>query len=201
MKDFNAIKDMWQQQPGTANKDIDPVTMNKLRADAKTVLLRHQLIAAITLSATALFIIWIGFFSSIVFKLTITYLALLLLIAVILLQVAVIVYTYKKLQKIDDTLPPAAHLKQWESYYGFRKKQIQWNKPLYFIFLNLAMGIYFIEMLRGLSLLWGSISLLVYIGWMLFAYIVLGKRSQEKESKRLNGIIENLTKLSQQFAE
>jgi|GEM_PF-221624 len=199
MKDFDSIKDLWQQQTPADKTLSEAAAISKLPAAAKTKLLRHLAIGAVTLTATAVFISWVGFFSGIHFTSSLTYIALLLVIAVILAQVAIIRYTYQKLKKIDDTLAPAAHLQQWEAYYLFREKQVQWNIPLYFIFLNLAMGLYFIEIFSGRKIFWVIVFIAVYIAWMLFACFVLGKRARAKEVKKLKSIIDNLKLLEGQL--
>jgi len=199
MKDFDAIKEMWQQQPPAEKNNIDLPSLSKKTADAKTKLMRQQLRGGLVLVFTAIYITWIGFFSSIHFKLTITYIAMLMMLAVILVQAAVCLYTYKKVKTINDTLPPVAHLQQWEDYYVFRKKQARLNMPLYFIFLNIAFGMYFIEVLGGRSFFWNAVVLSVYAAWVLFAYFVLGKRTLAKEETRIKSIIDNLKVLEQQL--
>jgi uncharacterized membrane protein YciS (DUF1049 family) len=101
-------------------------------------------------------------------------------------------YTYLKLKRIDESVPPSMHLLQWEAYYDFRQKLIKYNMPVYFITLNLAMGVYLYEVFRGRPIVNVSIFLALYIGWMLFAIFYLGKRTQRKEESRLKSIINEL---------
>ena len=73
--------------------------------------------------------------------------------------------------------------------------------PLYFIFLNLAMGMYLIEIFQGRPLINVLIFTGIYLGWMLFAYFYLGKRVIRKEEFKLKTIMDNLKQLEAQLAD
>ena len=70
--------------------------------------------------------------------------------------------------------------------------------PLYYTLLNIAMGIYMLEIFTGRPLLNVSI-IIVYVAWMLFAYFYLGKRNMRKEDERLNSIIGELELIESQL--
>jgi Flp pilus assembly protein TadB len=123
------------------------------------------------------------------------------LIAIIcLVQAAFMYITYKKIKSINDTLEPAAHLRQWEAYYGLRKKQNQWNMPVYYIALNIAMAIYMIEIFTGRPIVNVMIFIAVYTAWMLFAYFYLGKKNIKREDNRLQKIINELKAIEEQLS-
>ena len=199
MKDFDAIKEMWQQQPVADVHKMDLVAVSRHAAGTKKKLKTQQLRGVVMLCCTAVYITWIGFFSSIHFQLTVTYLAVMLMLAVILLQAAVSLYIHHKLNNINETMAPAAHLKQWQNYYLFRKKQVRLNHPLYFIFLNLAFGLYFIEILGGRPFWMSLMVLVIYLAWMIFSYFVLGRRALAREEKKLKAIIDDLTQVAEQL--
>ncbi len=71
--------------------------------------------------------------------------------------------------------------------------------PVYFIMLNLAMGIYFIEVLGGRPILNVLILLAIYFGWILFAWFYIGKRKAKKEHMRLQQIIDELKSIEAQL--
>lgn len=201
MKDFDDIKEMWQQQRAADIKKADMPEAGRQTSSTKTRLKKQQLRGAVILCCTAVYITWIGFFSGIHFQLAVTYTGILLMLAVILIQAAISFSVYRKLDHIDETLHPALHLKQWQHYYQFRKKQVRLNHPLYFIFLNLAFGLYFIEILSGRPV-WGVVIVLtIYLAWMLFSYFVLGRRAVAREEKKLKTIIDGLTQVAAQLDE
>lgn len=201
MKNFDDIKDLWQQQPPSGNKDTEPIAIHKMPAGIKAKLLRQQATAITVLTIIAAILVWVGFFSGGFFKRTITYVGLLMSFLVIMMQWGILLYTYLKIKKIDDTLAPAAHLQQWQAYYLFRKKQVQWNMPLYFVLLNLAMVLYLAETVIDHFSGWVAILLVVYIALMLYTYLVLEKMSMAREEKRIQRIITYLKELSQQLEE
>lgn len=199
MKDFDAIKELWQQSKPAAGVELDLHALQSQHAGIKRKLIRQQSIGSITLVITGVIIIWVSFFSGIRFQQVLTYFAVSLMVFVVWMQALIMFFVRRRLMAINDTLPPAQHLGQWNDYYAFRQKQINWNKPLYFLVLNLAMGLYFIEIFSGRPVLNVIIFIAVYIGWMLFAYLVLGKRSLKKEEDRLKTIIGDLKKLIAQL--
>lgn len=199
MKDFDAIKDLWQQSKPAEQKAVDMQAITRQSKDTRTKLFRQLLFGGITLFLTVVFITWMMYFSAMKLTWFVTHIAIWIINTTVLLQSALTLFTAYKVSLVDDTLPPAQHLQQWEEYYAFRKKQIQWNKPLYFFFLNLGMGLYFLEVVHGRPIGYIILLIVVYCGWMLYAYFILGKRILEKEEKRLKGIMDELKLIEEQL--
>lgn len=160
---------------------------------------KQQLGGAIMLVLTALLIAAMAIFGGFNFTHWYTYGGMVLICIVCLAQAVLMYSLYKKISDINETVAPAAHLQQWEAYYDLRKKQNRWNMPLYYILLNIAMGIYLVEIFTGKPLLNVSIFIGVYIAWMLFAYFYLGKRNRRKEDERLNSIVNDLKGIENQL--
>lgn len=199
MKDFDAIKNLWQQSKPAEQKAVDLSAIARQSKDTRTKLFRQLLFGGITLFFTVVFITWMMYFSTMKLTWFVTHIAIWIINTTVLLQSALTLFTAYKVSLIDDTLPPAQHLQQWENYYAFRKKQIQWNKPLYFLFLNLGMGLYFLEVVHGRPIGYVITLIVVYCGWMLYAYFILGKRILAKEEKRLKGIMDELKLIEEQL--
>ena len=200
MKDFDSLKTLWEQ----AGNDLPPrenknVQWSNQSRNYKLNLQNQQLRGGILLIFTALLIIAMALFADF-YKTLITYIGMYLIAAICLAQALLLIYTWQRIKNIDDTLPPRQHLQQWEAYYNFREKLIKWNMPLYFFFLNLAMGIYLFDIFRGRPLTNVLIFLAVYLGWMIFAYFYLGKRVIRKEEFKLKTIMDNLKQLEAQLA-
>lgn len=200
MKDFDSLKTLWEQ----AGDDLPPSKVktgqwsNQSRS-FKLNLQNEQLRGGIMLIFTALLIIGMALFADF-YKTFLTYIGMYLIAAICIAQAILLLYTWEKIKNIDETLPPQQHLQQWEAYYSFRQKLIKWNMPLYFIFLNLAMGIYLFEIFQGRPMVNVLIFLAVYLGWMIFAYFYLGKRVIRKEEFKLKTIMDNLKQLEAQLA-
>ena len=199
MQDFDSLKDMWQK-PTSAVKSPTITTINKTSKTLKMKLQKQQLGGAVMLVLTATLIAAMAIFGGFNFTHWYTYGGMVLICIVCLAQAGLMLSLYKKISSINETVAPAAHLQQWEAYYDLRKKQNKWNMPLYYILLNIAMGVYLVEIFTGRPLLNVSIFIGVYIAWMLFAYFYLGKRNMRKEDERLNSIVNNLKGIESQLA-
>ena len=92
MKDFDEIKDMWQQQPPAEKKTVLPAAGNKMPAGIKAKLLLQQSTAVVVLACIALLLVWLGFYSGSFFKRTITYIGLAMAFMVIVLQGCILLY-------------------------------------------------------------------------------------------------------------
>jgi FtsH-binding integral membrane protein len=198
MEDFENLKKLWQQESPTPPK-IDVSALKKSTQSNQRHLERSQLKAIITLTLTALFIFWLGFFSSLQFRSRLTYAAMIMIIVVCLAQVAVCISIYRRLRRFNVAAPATEHLQQWENYYRFRQKQIKINTPLYSLALGIGLAGYYLEILRYFSLFYQILIWAVTLAWILFAHFVLGRRTIRKEYQRLEEIIDNLRKLQQQL--
>ena len=200
MKDFDSLKTLWEQagddRPPRENKNVQWSNQSR---NYKLNLQNQQLRGGILLIFTALLIIAMAFFADF-YKSLVTYIGMFLIAAVCIGQAIILLFTWQKIKNIDETLPPREHLQQWEAYYQFRQKLMKWNMPLYFILLNLAMGIYLFDIFKGRPIVNVLIFLAVYLGWMIFAYFYLGKRVIRKEEFKLKTIMDNLKQLEAQLA-
>lgn len=198
MNDFDSIKDLWQQA-APVHKTVVARPVSRQAKDTKRKLLRLQLAGIIAMLTTAVFITWLIFFSGLRFQWATTMVGVVMMLLVLLLQAVVMYYMHSTLTKIDDTQQPKQHLLQWENYYSYRQKLLRWNKPAYFVCLNLAMGLYFLEILHDRPLQNIVIFIGIYSAWMIFAYFVLGRRAIRKENYRLQQIINELQGLEAQL--
>ncbi len=199
MKDFDALKDLWQQSKPAEQKTVDLSAIARQAKDTKEKLMRPLFIGSITLFMTPFFVIWVVYFSGIQLNWLTTHISIALMCLLVWLQSVLTFFTWNKLRLIDDTTAPALHLQQWEGYYAFRKKQLKWNMPVYFTLLTAAMGLYFVELLQGRPLGYTILLLTGFTAWMLYSYFVLGKRIIEKEEKKLKAIIDELGNIEKQL--
>ncbi|MEO7264532.1 MAG: hypothetical protein ABIW38_06440 [Ferruginibacter sp.] len=188
------------QQPQSSGTVVPVDTINKTSLNTKRKMQKQQLGGAIMLLITAALIIAMALFANLNFTKWYTYAAMALISLVCIFQAAFMFNIYKKLKAISETETPAMHLHKWEQYYEMRKQQNKWNMPVYYILLNVAMGIYVLEIFSGRPVVNVIIFVAVYAAWMLFAYFYLGKRNIAKEEKRLNGIISELKNIEQQLS-
>jgi hypothetical protein len=198
MNDFEELKKLWQQ-PVAPMQRGEGESLKRINATHQQKLERTQVISAVMLILTAIFLIGLGFFSGLRFQSVTTYIAIVLMALISTGQATINLYMFRQLRQIDDTAPPTKHLQQWKGYYAFRKRLIRINGPLYYVLLNGAFGLYFIEILGLMPMTARIVTLSLYLSWMLFAYFYLGKRTLRREQDRLNEIIGNLHRQQEQL--
>jgi hypothetical protein len=197
MDNFDSIKSLWDKG---ANADLPkPIVLGKTSQSAKHKLKRQLMIGTVSLLATGIYIIALALLFDFGFKSWLTFAGMGLVTVICWAQAAFLFNNYKRIASIEETSLPAEHLKQWQEYYLLRKRQNQWNGPVYFLLLNLAMGLYFIEIFSGRNIDYILILLAVYFGWMAYAYFILGKKVLKKENDRLQAIMDELKGLEGQF--
>ena len=199
MKDFDAIKDLWQQSNPAEQKTTDLQAITRQAKDTKAKLMRPLFISSIILFITPFYLIWVVYFSGVHFNWVTTHISLALMCSMIWLQSILTFFTLNKLRAIDDTALPELHLQKWEAYYAFRKNQLKWNMPLYFTVLTVTMGLYFVELIQNWPIGYILLLLIGFIAWMIYSYFVWGKRIMQKEENRLTDIIDTLKQKTEQL--
>lgn len=195
MKDFDNIMDLWKQQKEVKIPDAGLI-IQKAKKEQNTFT-RKIIFQVATLLLTLVALVWIG--SSIKFKMTTTYIGLGLMFLCVFGFSVIRLYQMLQLKKIDFTQKPSLTLAELEKTYTFQ--QFVGNKVslMYFILLNLAFVFYFIEVMQPMSLLLKSIVLIVYSGWMLFAYFYLGKKQKKKENERIQKMIDSIKEMEANY--
>lgn len=197
MDNFDDLKNIWDNNDEP--KKLTLPNLSSASKDAKHKMQSKYKHGAIMLIITGCFIIALAIFPDLNLTRWYTYTAIGLISFICFAQSAFLFQNYLKMKRISDLSLPSDHLQQWQTYYAIRIKQNKWNGPVYFTALNLAMGIYFIEIFSGRPLLNVLIMLSIYFGWMAFAYFYLGKKVIRKEKQRLDQIITELKQLTVQF--
>lgn len=104
-----------------------------------------------------------------------------------------------QIRKINFTATPKLILEQLEKYFVFQQLLSTKIMLVYFLLLNLGLGLYFIEVMTPMLLFAIVISFSVYVGGLLFAYFVMGKKQKRKENAGIQALIENAKALDQVF--
>lgn len=195
MTEFDSLKNIWQQEEPQATN----INISKGAQSDRIKMQRHHFLGSVFLFLTGVFIGALALWGNLNFQQWYTYGGMVLIILICWAQAAFIYSNYAKMRQINASAAPSEHLKQWEAYYLLRQRQNRWNGPLYFIALNVAMGVYLYEIMYGRPVLNVLLMLSIYFGWILYAYFILGKRVLRKENQRLQTIIQELKALENQF--
>lgn len=195
MKDFNDLQNLWYQQISAPLPDV-----NAILADAKKVqkaLNKKITTQIIILVAVVVFILIL--MNVIPFKEATTFVGIGLMATTILLFSAIRFYQVIQLKKIDLTQNPKKLLGNLEQYYKFQNTVNTKYTLAYFILMNIAFALYFIEVLQPVAVLYKIIILAVYLAWMLFAFLYLGKKHKHKEQAKTQSIIDSIKAIEEHF--
>jgi uncharacterized membrane protein YbjE (DUF340 family) len=196
MEEFKELENLWQQSETkipTKKTNISKIKNNRMK------LKNTYTKGAILLLLTGIFILGLMIFLDSNLK-TIPVISSMMIISITcFLQAALMLFTANEITKIDETQTPSFHLKQWQNFREFQKKQRHWNMPVYYTLLSIALGVYMYELLKNADLWKMILTFVITYSWMLFAYFYLGKKEIKKQDAKLDGIISELKSLENQF--
>ena len=195
MKDFNDIQNLWNEQ-----KSIQLPDVNRILADAKKIQLdlnRKINLQVIILLSVVLFILIVV--KVIPFQETTTFIGIGLMASTILFFSGIRLYQVIQMKKIDLTKNPKLLLIDLEQYYQFQNTINTKYTLLYFILMNIAFALYFIEVLQPIPLLYQVIIIVVYLAWMFFAFLYLGKKHKQKEQAKTQIIIDRIKEIEHHY--
>ena len=197
MKDFNDIQNLWSEQKSVQLPDV-----NSILADAKKV--QRALNSKITIQISILIavVIFIGILMQIIpFKAATTFIGIGLMGCSILLFSAARLKQIFQMKKIDLTKSPKLLLIDLEKYYQYQNTVSTKYTQIYFILMNIAFAFYFIEVLQPVPVLFQVIIITVYLAWMLFAFLYLGKIHKFKEEAKTQSIINSIKYIEKHYDE
>jgi len=195
MKEFDNLKEIWNQQKESAVPDVSQI-ISKAKKEKQSMGNKIILQVAILL-VTIVALIWVT--SSIDFKMITTFIGIGLMLFTIFAFSLIRLYQLFKLKSIDLTQSPKKVLLQLEQFYAFLKLVSTKGMLAYFILLNLAFVFYFIEVMAPMSTLMKVIVLTIYTAWMLIAYFILGKKQRQKEYDKIEAIINSIKKVENAY--
>lgn len=195
MKDFNALQNLWKEQKTDTLPDANAI-LAKAKKVQNSINTKIKL-QIVTLVAVVVFILILV--NVIPFKEATTFIGIGLMAFTILLFSAIRLVQVIRLHKIDLTQNPQQLLLDLEAYYVFQNSINTRYTTIYFILMNVAFALYFIEVLAPVADFYKIIIVAVYLAWMLFAYFYLGKKHKAKEQAKTQSIIDGIREIEQQY--
>lgn len=195
MKDFNDLQNLWNEQKSAQLPDV-----NSILADAKKI--QRDLNSKISVQVSILVgvVIFILILMQVIpFKAATTFIGIGLMAVTILLFSTVRLYQVIQMKKIDLTKNPKLLLIDLEKYYQFQNTINTKYTLLYFILMNIAFALYFIEVLQDVPVLYQVIIVVIYLAWMFFAYLYLGKKHKQKEEAKTQSIIDKIKEIEHSY--
>lgn len=195
MKDFNALQNLWDEQKMAALPDSASILFNaKKTQHALNNKIKKQV--AVLLFVVVVMLILVNV---IPFKKATTFIGMGIMIVSVLLFSAMRLVQIIRLHKIDLTQNPRQLLIKLEAYHVFQNTINTQYTFIYYILMNLAFALYFIEVLNPIQPFFRGVIIIVYLVWMLFAYLYLGKKHKKKEHAKTQSIIDAIKAIEQQY--
>ncbi len=167
-----------------AKKDV-----NKMKAKSLLTIM-IMVLALLALAAT-----WLVFD----FHSNLTHLGISLLVLAVLVYTLILYKNHLTIAKNDFTTNPSAFLQQLKIYQ--QERFLLYNRLYWFYVLALSLGMifYFMEVLEPFSLYgkliaWGFTSV-----WIIFSSTIIRKNAIKKDKQRIEGLIKQFERISQQF--
>lgn len=196
MEEFKELENLWKQsetEVPAKNTDISKIKNNRMKL--KNTYTKGAIILIVT--GIGILILMTTFDAKIKTAPIIS--SMIIISITCFLQAGLMLFTAQKISKIDETQTPGMHLKQWQNFRLFQKKQRHWNMPVYYVLLSIALAVYMYELLKTVDLWKMILAFAITYSWMLFAYFYLGKKEVKKQDAKLDGIIAELKSLENQF--
>jgi len=196
MEEFKELESLWKQSETKVpqqNNNISKIKNNRMK------LKKTYTVGALLLILTGIFILTLMAFLEERLQTRLVMASMILISLVCFLQAGLMMFTARKITRIDESQMPALHLKQWLQFREFQKKQRHWNMPVYYVILSIAVGVYMYELLKATEAWKMALAFAVTYLWMFFAYFYLGKKEVKKQDAKLEGIISELRNLETQF--
>jgi hypothetical protein len=189
MKTFEDLQEIWQSSP-QSNTIPDVASILEEVKIQHRKMLRKNIMAALLLAATAIFITILGF--NFVFKFTTTYFGMAIVVLTVISGVIVNVILSVPAKITNQIQESTSSYLEVLIKYNTRQKEFVSNFfGFYFIGLSSGMAMYLYEF-AARDTLFGVIAYLCTFGWFAFTWFYLRKRSIRKQQAKMNSMIEKL---------
>jgi Flp pilus assembly protein TadB len=195
MKEFEALKNIWDRQP--EHPQVDPEDILKRVRKSKRSFSNKLLFETIGILVIIILlaIIWIKS----PFFLWTTHLSMLIIMSCCFYYLFFQFRDYRSIKNRDPLLKQPEQYIEYLKTYKKRRYILNTRKyTIYSLFIGIAFLLYFIEV-YFIATLWQTIlGLILTIGWFIMCWFLMRTYSKREEEK-LGNMIENLERLKKQF--
>ncbi len=195
MKDFEALKSIWQDQvalPKVSHEDVLK-KVRKTRNGLASRLLMEMI--GMGIAAAGLIYVWIES----PFKMWTTHLAMIIFIACCIYYIIALIGNYRRINHNNLLDKPEDYIKYLTKYKHDRYIFNTRKYSIYSIFFTAGFILYFIEIAFITSFWVTVIGIILTFLWIGFCYFVLMRIYIKREEAKLEEMIQNLERLHKQF--
>jgi len=195
MKDFEHLISVWQGQPKQEQLSVDEA-LKQVKKGIRGI--TNQLYWGIVAMIAVLILTFVILFFF-VFQSWLTYVGIFTMLITMLVYAILIIRNYRILHKRDATLNPTEYLQDLKEYQKNRAKIAGWFYYLFVMLISVGLSLYFVEVLRNVSV-YGKAAIYTFtVAWFLFLTFYYKKRIFKNEEEKLNLMIDRLERLQGQF--
>lgn len=184
MKEFKDLKTIWSQNQPTTN-DLSH-TFSKKKNNPLMLMKKQYILSAIGSFATAVFILWFGFFSGKYFMFEISYTALALLAVCLIINMFININNVFLIINLDETLTPKEYLNHWLNFYKKRLRFFRVYAPILILTFCLSFSLYVPEILGYYPSTYYKIGFIFFLILIFIASYLMGKNATREEKMKLN---------------
>ncbi|GLB50053.1 hypothetical protein [Neptunitalea lumnitzerae] len=197
MDNFKELQDIWKSGGSKQLPDVKSI-ISKAKKDQKS-LVSQFLIAVACMLLSIFVIVWVGITYD--FEMITTYIGIVLVLITVVGYSAIMAYQTYKLKRIDMSASPEKVIPLLEERFQFAQLLATKGMVSYYLLLNIALILYFLEVMAPMKPMLKTICISVYVAWMFIAYFVLGKRQREKQYAKYNRMLDGLKQMQQLYTE
>lgn len=197
MKDFDVIKNIWQEQqePELSQEEI----LRRMKRSRNR--LANRLLLEVLLMSLSIGLLSYAWYM-IPFRMWTTHLSLLIFMACCLFVLFAQLSAYRSIHHRDEMLSkPQEYILQLKKLQNERYQLNTQKYLVYTLLLGLGLLLFFVEIFFVSTIWLTVIGLGLSVAWILICYFWLMKKYVRKEQEYLNEMIHHLERLSQQFNE
>ncbi len=195
MKDFDIIKNIWQEQQTEPGIDYKTV-LNQFKKSRNQFSLKIK-VGLITMVATLILIsiLWI----LMPFTSATSHLALFIFVACCIYYIAVQIKNLRTLNNNNLFDKPADYITYLQAFKKSRTIENTRNYTFYTLAMGLGFILYFIEFFKLVNTFVVIFAVVISISWFVLSYLFLKKTYIKKENQLFDALFEDLEKLKKQF--
>lgn len=195
MKNFEELSSLWITQPQKEQLTAD--TLLKQVKKGATALNRKLFWNIVLMAATLIFMVVLFLFF--LFNSWLTYAGIFITMSTILIYTILMVRDYRLIAAHDLTVEVNVYLQKLKEYQKSRKQMYGTMYFVYTMLLSVGLGLFLIEILKSVSVMFEIFAYVAFAAWMLFVTFFLRKKIIRTEQEKINQIINHLERLKTQF--
>lgn len=194
MKEFDELISVWKEQK--ENKLSAEQVLSTINTKRNKMALKLLFaVILMLLSAVVMVVIWMQFN----FQKWSTHIGLSMLVSLVFIYSLIILKSIRSIKNNNQLLSPKEHIIQLKKAKQQQHIMSKYYIKVYFLILFVGLMLYYNEVIGEASLLFKIVTYSLTIAWLLYAQLVLNKKTTAKNNAKLDEMISLLEKIENQL--